>query len=95
MVKEQKTVMEQAWGIPFTPEEFIQEAVNRGHPKLISTLVPPVLMEAVFTISKMGTSAIYHDLEQSGSANGQPEPTSLQRKSFRGRQACRITLQTF
>ena len=48
LVKEQKTVMEQAWGIPFTPEEFIQEAVNRGHPKLISTLVPPVLMEAVF-----------------------------------------------
>ena len=95
LVKEQKTVMEQAWGIPFTPEEFIQEAVNRGHPKLISTLVPPVLMEAVFTISKMGTSAIYHDLEQSGSANGQPEPTSLKRRSYSGRQACRITLQTF
>ena len=40
--------MEQAWGIPFSPEEFIQEAVSRGHPKLISSLVPPVLMEAVF-----------------------------------------------
>ena len=41
-------VSEQAWGIPFLPEEFIQEAVDRGHPKLISTLVPPILMEAVF-----------------------------------------------
>ena len=39
---------EQAWGIPFNPDEFIQEAVNRGHPRLISTLVPPILMEAVF-----------------------------------------------
>ena len=47
-VVKQSPGTEQAWGIPFSPDEFIQEAANRGHPKLISTLVPPALMEAVF-----------------------------------------------
>ena len=48
LINGHNNVTEQAWGIPFLPEEFIQEAVSRGHPKLISTLVPPALMEAVF-----------------------------------------------
>ena len=48
LAKEQVAFTEQAWGIPFSPEEFIHEAVSRGHPKLFSNLVPPALMEAVF-----------------------------------------------
>ena len=36
-------VFEHAWGIPFSPDEFIQEAVERGHPKLFSRLVPKIL----------------------------------------------------
>ena len=38
---------EQAWGIPFLPEEFISEAVARGHPKAFSNLVPDILISAV------------------------------------------------
>ena len=38
---------EQAWGIPFSPEEFIYEAVQRGHPKAFSKLVPKFLKEAI------------------------------------------------
>ena len=38
---------EQAWGIPFSPEEFISEAVDKGHPKAVSNLVPNMLMSAV------------------------------------------------
>ena len=40
-------VFEQAWGIPFEPDEFIQEAVQRGHPKLFSRLVPSILQKAI------------------------------------------------
>ena len=40
-------VFEQAWGIPFSPEEFIQEAVERGHPKLFTRLVPKILQTAI------------------------------------------------
>ena len=40
-------VFEQAWGIPFSPDEFIQEAVERGHPKLFSRLVPKILQTAI------------------------------------------------
>jgi hypothetical protein len=40
-------VFEQAWGIPFSPDEFIQEALERGHPKSFSRLVPKVLQTAI------------------------------------------------
>lgn len=40
-------VFEQAWGIPFSPEEFMEEAVSRGHPKLFARLVPEVLQVAI------------------------------------------------
>ena len=40
-------VFEQAWGIPFSPDEFIQEALERGHPKSFSRLVPRVLQTAI------------------------------------------------
>ena len=38
---------EQAWGIPFTTEEFVQEAQLRGHPKLFTQLMPGILADAV------------------------------------------------
>ena len=30
---QQVDMSEQAWGIPFTPDEFIQVSISRGHPK--------------------------------------------------------------
>ena len=38
---------EQAWGIPFNPDEFMHEAVKNGHPKSFAKLVPSILLEAV------------------------------------------------
>ena len=46
-LQESDQISEQAWGFPFSPEEFISEAVKRGHPKSFSRLVPKILMEAV------------------------------------------------
>jgi len=40
-------VFEQAWGVPFSPEEFMEEAVSRGHPKLFARLVPEILQVAI------------------------------------------------
>ena len=40
-------IFEQAWGIPFSPDEFVGEAVSRGHPKLFARLVPEVLQTAI------------------------------------------------
>eukprot|EP00435_Cladocopium_sp_Y103_P054557 s1350_g17.t1 len=40
-------VEEQAWGIPFDPNEFVVEAVKRGHPKSFTKLVPSVLHSAI------------------------------------------------
>ena len=39
--------MEQAWEIPFSPNEFIQEAIKQGHPRSFSKLLPGVLQKAV------------------------------------------------
>ena len=36
-------LFEQAWGIPLTPQEFVQEARSRGHPKMFTNLVPSVI----------------------------------------------------
>ena len=47
LIIQQLAFFEQAWGIPFSPDEFIQEAVERGHPKLFSRLVPKILQTAI------------------------------------------------
>ena len=38
---------EQAWGVPFTPQEFVTTACQKGHPKNFENLLPPVLKEAI------------------------------------------------
>ena len=38
---------EQAWGVPFTPQEFVATACQEGHPKSFENLLPPVLKEAI------------------------------------------------
>ena len=38
---------EVAWGIPFKPEAFVQEAVKSGHPKLLPVNLPQPLEKAV------------------------------------------------
>ena len=48
---------EQAWGIPFSPEELIYEAVNRGHPKSFSKLVPDILHKAIEKNFASGSSS--------------------------------------
>eukprot|EP00435_Cladocopium_sp_Y103_P009876 s4862_g2.t1 len=53
----QPGIEEQAWGIPFGPNEFVAEAVNRGHPKSFTKLVPAILHTAIlqnFQNDKLG-----------------------------------------
>ena len=38
---------EQAWGVPFSPREFLAEAVKSGHPKAFGSIVPAVLRDAI------------------------------------------------
>ena len=40
-------VTEVAWGIPFTPDEFMAEAAKTGHPKSLKNLLPKVLEDAI------------------------------------------------
>lgn len=40
-------VGQQAGGIPFTPDEFISEAVKRGHPKTFGSALPSILAHSV------------------------------------------------
>ena len=48
---------EQAWGIPFGPDEFIYEAVKRGHPRSFSKLVPDILYKAIDKNFASGSSS--------------------------------------
>ena len=48
---------EQAWGIPFSPEKFIEEAVKRGHPKSFSKLMLEVLELAIWKNFGQGSDA--------------------------------------
>ena len=40
-------VEEIAWGVPFKPEEFVDEALKTGHPRTLSALLPEILSKAV------------------------------------------------
>ena len=40
-------VAEVAWGVPFKPEEFVDEALKTGHPRTLSALLPEILSKAV------------------------------------------------
>lgn len=44
---ESKFVTEVAWGIPFSPDEFMKEAALTGHPKSLKNLLPKVLEDAI------------------------------------------------
>ena len=46
-VENPKGMHEQAWGIPYAPDEFVKAAVQAGHPHHIGSLVPPVLAGAI------------------------------------------------
>ena len=37
----------QAWGIPFSPQEFVSEAAKSGHPKSFGSIVPGILRDAI------------------------------------------------
>ena len=45
--KELRNQCEVAWGIPFKPEGFVQEAVKAGHPRLLPVNLPQPLERAV------------------------------------------------
>ena len=42
-----KHIYEQAWGIPFTPDDFIKEAYIAGHPRNFKNLLPKPIEHAV------------------------------------------------
>ena len=35
------------WGIPWSPEEFLDKALESGHPRLLEASIPPVLRDAI------------------------------------------------
>ena len=40
-------IYEQAWGVPFTPDEFVKEAYVSGHPRNLKNLLPSPLEHAI------------------------------------------------
>ena len=49
---------EQAWGVPFTPQEFVATACQKGHPKNFENLLPPVLKESIRYNTQMSTGSL-------------------------------------
>lgn len=49
---------EQAWGVPFTPDEFIREASVAGHPKNLRSLLPKPLEHAIELNSRLSSSEL-------------------------------------
>ena len=49
---------EQAWGVPFTPDEFIREASVAGHPKNFRGLLPKPLEYAIELNAKLSSSEL-------------------------------------
>ena len=47
-------ISEQAWGVPWTPAEFVEQAVKAGHPKLIDSFLPEILQS---TVDKLAASS--------------------------------------
>ena len=48
-------------GVYRTPEQFVAEAMRVGHPSLLSSLLPPELLEAVRAIHRRGEGAVARD----------------------------------
>ena len=49
---------ELVWGIPFSPEQFVREAVKAGHPRTLEVALPQVLKDAVCTHASMTESEL-------------------------------------
>ena len=45
----EKPLSKLVWGIPWTPKEFVKQAVAKGHPRAFGSLLPEVLQDAVKT----------------------------------------------
>ena len=50
-------VLEQKWGVPWSPEEFVSQAVSAGHPCSLRSFVPEVLQQAVLSYGSVSASA--------------------------------------
>ena len=48
-------------GVYRTPEQFVAEAMGAGHPPMLSSLLPPELLEAVQAIHRRGEGAVARD----------------------------------
>ena len=57
-------ISEQAWGVPFFPDEFKQAACNAGHPKLLKAPLPPHLQRAVDLNKKMSPGDLFNFREE-------------------------------
>ena len=49
---------ELVWGIPFSPEQFVREAVKAGHPRTLEVSLPQVLKDAVCTHASLSESEL-------------------------------------
>ena len=52
---------EQAWGVPYKPNEFVAEAVKAGHPQHIKNLIPKILSRAIERNIELSSHAICVD----------------------------------
>lgn len=49
--------IEQTWGVPWSPEEFVSQAILAGHPCSLKSFVPKVLQQAVSSYDSVSTEA--------------------------------------
>ena len=43
----------QVWGMPWSPEEFVEKAVKAGHPSMLRSFLPPMLDDCIHKTLKM------------------------------------------
>ena len=53
-------VYEQTWGVPWTPHEFVKQAVKGGHPRLLQSFLPEELQEAIHCCAHMSDADLIH-----------------------------------
>ena len=51
------TVLEQKWGVPWSPEEFVSQAILAGHPCGLKSFVPDVLQQAAQSYRSVSADA--------------------------------------
>ena len=54
----EKPLAKLVWGIPWKPDEFVKQAVSKGHPRSFGSLLPEVLQDAVNTNLSLSSAEV-------------------------------------